>query len=354
MNESIYKEEKSSSLTNTNEISIDINLITKKSKSSAKSVNLVKSSKSSKSVKSIKSSKSYDVNISVKKLHKNDSIKTSKSFDRINQKNEKIHENKIRKKKSKSDNTIDIYEDKNKEKRTEIYFDYSSLDNLKTRNNLLEPIQYSPHYTYENLNGGNDSENKNYKIINIDNNIDTNKSNKSTEEIIDNNNTETNESKITEEIIDINKTDSKEEKNTSDLEQKKELDKKEITDIKTKNKSKIIPVNEEDTTEKDEENYNNDNNSKEPLIDKDENNNSEDNDKEYENYKLSEEEEKKKKLIEHYLKMPVRKTGLQCPWSLKQIVGIIVIAYSAAVNYYLIFNGEYNKIPKIIVLTISF
>ncbi|ORX57279.1 zf-DHHC-domain-containing protein [Piromyces finnis] len=304
-----------------NEISIEINLINKKSKNSSKSV---------------KSSKSYDVDLlnSKSRENKTESIKTSKSVDKIYNNKRRTHENKLKKKKSKSSNTIDLYGNNNNEKNTEIYFDYSSLDNLKTRNNLLDPIQYPQNSTSDDLNEIDDEPvHKNYKVIDIDNNI------------------KLSNSKNSETIIDIN---NKEKENNNNSDEKDASREKEIIETET-NDSKMIELtsekesdnNNEDDKE-DEENYNS---SKESLINKCEDDSNEN--KEEENDKISEEEEKRRKLIEHYLKMPIRKSGFQCPWSLKQIFGFILIAYSAAINYYLIFNGEYNKIQKMIVLVIS-
>jgi len=316
-----------------NEIQIDINPRSKKPDSS----------KSIKSVNSVKSTKSNDSNIRNKKSKKGStkSLNSSKSVDNISQKSNQQDEKKIKEKKVKSNNSINVYQEISKDGKTEIYFDYSSLDNLKQRNNLLEPIKYTSQHKLNEIEQGDD---ENYKVINIDNNLEINKNNKS-DTIIN--------------INDLNNT--AKDLNTSGISSQNTT---EVLTNETQNeetKDKIMNIKNEID---DKDDYNEDNcfvsnesinESKEPLINKNEKQNDNNQyEKSSNENKLSEEEEKKQKLIEHYLKMPVRKTGLQCPWSLKQIVGLIIIAYSVAVNYYLIFNGEYNTYAKYVVLTISF
>jgi len=310
------------------EIQTDINLINKKPKSS----------KSIKSVKSNESAKSSDYDLKGKKINKSStkSINSSKSVDNISIKSDQLNDKKVKEKKSKSYNTINLYKSNSDNVKTDIYFDYSSLDNLKPRNNLLEPIQYTSQHTLNELESEND---KKYKVIDIDNNIKINKNDKS-DTIININDISNSEKK--QEDVETSSRNSNE-----DLMKEKENDK---IDIEKNEKDDKDSYNDDNCMSKE-----NTNESKEPLINKNEkeSDNEKQEDVSCEN-KLSEEEEKRQKLIEYYLKMPVRKTGLQCPWSLKQTFGLIIIAYSIAVNYYLIFNGEYNTVPKYIVLAISF
>ncbi|KAG4096293.1 hypothetical protein H8356DRAFT_1682646 [Neocallimastix lanati (nom. inval.)] len=279
--------------------------------------------------KSIKSSKSDNL------YKKRRSSNRAKPVEYVYCDNEGLKVRKFIKKKAYSNDTINLLNDEYNNGKVEIIFDYSSLDNLKARNNLLDPIRYPSRKSLIEDNYDDPNAKKDYKVINI-NNSNIRKPNKSDtiiniNEIEDENNLEkTIQSKKEHQLID----------------HKVNINNNEPNDKINKNNA-LISI--ENNNKKDDNN-----DSKEPLIDKSENDDKKkDNQEKNDDNEISEEEYKKRKLIEQYLKMPVRKTGLDCPWSLKQIVGLLIILYSIAVNYYLIFYGSYNTVPKYIILGIS-